>query len=194
MAKPRKDGQPKEEPEVMPEVMPGLTVKQQRFIEEYCTDFNATQAAIRAGYSEKTAYSMGWQNLRKLEISEAIKMRLSELAMSAEEITRRLAQWGRGTLAPFMRVNDYGVSVDLATEQASANVHLIKKLKVTETIRTYEGETTKEVKTEIETHDAKDAVVQLAKMQGLFIEKHEHTGKDGGPIHVTVTVVKPRES
>ena len=177
--------EPKEEPEVLPE----LTVKQQRFIEEYCTDFNATQAAIRAGYSEKTAYSMGWQNLRKLEIAEAIKMRLSELAMSAEEITRRLAQWGRGTVAPFMQVNDYGVSVDLGTDEASGNIHLIKKLKVTETVKTYEGETTKETKTEIELHDAKDAVIQLAKMQGLFIEKHEHTGPNGGPIAWTIEVV-----
>ena len=49
-----------------------LTPKQRRFIEEYLIDLNATQAAIRAGYSEKTAYSIGQENLRKPVIAEAI--------------------------------------------------------------------------------------------------------------------------
>ena len=45
-----------------------LTPKQQRFIDEYLVDLNATQAAIRAGYSAKTAYSIGIENLKKPEI------------------------------------------------------------------------------------------------------------------------------
>lgn len=45
-----------------------LTPKQQRFCDEYLIDLNATQAAIRAGYSEKTAYSMGQRLLKKVEI------------------------------------------------------------------------------------------------------------------------------
>jgi len=168
-----------DEPEEEPEALPELTVKQQRFIEEYCTDFNATQAAIRAGYSEKTAYNAGWQNVRKCEIAEAIKMRLSELAMSAEEITRRLAQWGRGTMEPFLD----GAFINLTSEKARENLHLVKKYSITD-----KG-------VSIELQDQKDAVIQLAKMQGLFVEKHEHTGKDGGPIEVTVNIVnKPRET
>ncbi|AGI32729.1 TPA: terminase small subunit [Mannheimia haemolytica] len=50
-----------------------LTDKQKRFVEEYLIDLNATQAAIRAGYSEKTAYSIGEENLRKPEIRSAIQ-------------------------------------------------------------------------------------------------------------------------
>ena len=42
-----------------------LTAKQKRFCDEYLIDLNATQAAIRAGYSEKTAYRTGADNLRK---------------------------------------------------------------------------------------------------------------------------------
>lgn len=42
-----------------------LTAKQRRFVEEYLVDLNATQAAIRAGYSSKTAASIGEENLRK---------------------------------------------------------------------------------------------------------------------------------
>lgn len=49
-----------------------LTAKQQRFVEEYLIDLNATQAAIRAGYSEKTAHSIGAENLIKPEIQKAI--------------------------------------------------------------------------------------------------------------------------
>ena len=49
-----------------------LTPKQQRFVEEYLRDLNATQAAIRAGYSEKTAKVIAAQNLSKLNIQAAI--------------------------------------------------------------------------------------------------------------------------
>ena len=50
--------------------MANLTPKQQRFVEEYLIDLNATQSAIRAGYSEKTAYSVGHENLKKPEIQK----------------------------------------------------------------------------------------------------------------------------
>lgn len=50
-----------------------LTEKQQRFVAEYLLDLNATQAAIRAGYSQKTAYSMGQRLLKKVEVQEAIR-------------------------------------------------------------------------------------------------------------------------
>ena len=49
-----------------------LTEKQKRFVEEYLIDLNATQAAIRAGYSPKTANEQGTQNLAKLSIQDAV--------------------------------------------------------------------------------------------------------------------------
>ena len=52
-----------------------LTAKQQRFVEEYLVDLNATQAAIRSGYSEKTAHDIGCENLKKPDIEKAIKER-----------------------------------------------------------------------------------------------------------------------
>ena len=55
-----------------------LNAKQKRFCEEYILDSNATQASIRAGYSEKTAYSIGSENLKKPEILAEIR-RLNEL-------------------------------------------------------------------------------------------------------------------
>jgi phage terminase small subunit len=47
-----------------------LTPKQERFVQEYLVDLNATQAAIRAGYSRKTAYSIGEENLKKPDIQD----------------------------------------------------------------------------------------------------------------------------
>ena len=49
-----------------------LTPKQNRFVEEYLIDLNATKAAVRAGYSEKTARQIGSENLSKPAIQEAI--------------------------------------------------------------------------------------------------------------------------
>ena len=55
-----------------------MTEKQKLFCEEYLIDLNATQAALRAGYSKKTAYSIGNENLKKPEIQEYIQKLLKE--------------------------------------------------------------------------------------------------------------------
>lgn len=71
-----------------------LTAKQQRFVDEYLVDLNATQAAIRAGYSEKTAYSIGNENLKKPEIAAAVAAAQEKLAgkleITAEKVLRDL--------------------------------------------------------------------------------------------------------
>ena len=71
-----------------------LTAKQQRFCDEYLIDLNATQAAIRAGYSKKTAYSIGNENLKKPEIKAYIENRMAEkeasLIADQDEVMRYL--------------------------------------------------------------------------------------------------------
>jgi len=64
-----------------------LTAKQQRFVEEYLVDLNATQAAIRAGYSPKSAYAIGSENLTKPEVKAALHAAQAEVATKAK-ITR----------------------------------------------------------------------------------------------------------
>lgn len=61
-----------------------MTPKQEQFVREYLIDLNATQAAIRAGYSAKTAGQIGEQNLKKLEIAEAIQTAMDERAERVE--------------------------------------------------------------------------------------------------------------
>jgi phage terminase small subunit len=56
-----------------------VTPKQKRFCDEYLIDCNATQAAIRAGYSEKTAYSIGQRLLKDVEVSTYIEERLLQM-------------------------------------------------------------------------------------------------------------------
>jgi phage terminase small subunit len=64
--------------------MSKLTAKQVRFVSEYLIDLNATQAAIRAGYSEKTARQAGSENLSKPDIADAIAEAQGRIAEKAE--------------------------------------------------------------------------------------------------------------
>lgn len=73
-----------------------LTDKQKRFVEEYLVDLNATQAAIRAGYSKQTAYSIGQRLLKKVEVQEAIQQaqnkRSERTQITQDEVIRRLIE------------------------------------------------------------------------------------------------------
>lgn len=61
-----------------------LTDKQRRFVEEYLVDLNATQAAIRAGYSENTARAIGAENLTKPDIEAALAAAMAERSKRTE--------------------------------------------------------------------------------------------------------------
>lgn len=84
--------------------MKGLTAKQRRFVEEYCVDFNATQACIRAGYSVKTAYSIGSENLMKPDISDAIEQRLESLDLTAAQTSKLMADIAQSSMNDYFRV------------------------------------------------------------------------------------------
>ena len=77
-----------------------LTAKQQRFCDEYLIDLNATQAAIRAGYSEKTAGVIGNENLQKPYLKEYIEKRMKEkeaaLIADQDEVLKYLTAVLRG--------------------------------------------------------------------------------------------------
>jgi len=74
--------------------MANLTAKQERFVAEYLIDLNATQAAIRAGYSEKTATEQGSRLLTNVKVQEAIAAKAGKTAekldLSAERVLRGL--------------------------------------------------------------------------------------------------------
>lgn len=64
--------------------MQKLSPKQERFAREYLLDLNATQAAIRAGYSPKTAYSMGQRLLKNVEVQKAVQSAMDERSKRTE--------------------------------------------------------------------------------------------------------------
>ena len=80
--------------------MAKMTDKQKRFCDEYLIDLNATQAAIRAGYSEKTANRIGTENLSKLVVKKYIEERMAEqekkLIASQDEVLKYLTSVMRG--------------------------------------------------------------------------------------------------
>jgi phage terminase small subunit len=83
-----------------------LTDKQKRFCEEYLVDFNGTQAAIRAGYSKDTAYSIGSENLRKPELRQFIDERIKGLSLSSEETLKAISDIAKSSL------NDYFITTE----------------------------------------------------------------------------------
>ena len=83
-----------------------LTAKQERFVAEYLIDLNATQAAIRAGYSEKTARQVGAENLTKPVIGAAIQeaqaKRSERTEITQDRVLRELAKIGFSDLRKTM--------------------------------------------------------------------------------------------
>lgn len=77
-----------------------MTAKQKRFCDEYLIDLNATQAAIRAGYSEKTARVIGAENLSKPALESYIDQRMAEkesaLIANQDEVLKYLTSVMRG--------------------------------------------------------------------------------------------------
>ena len=85
-----------------------LTEKQERFVEEYLVDLNATQAAIRANYSKKTAYSQGQRLLKNVEVQEAIqtavKKRSERTEITQDMVLKELASVAFANGTDFARV------------------------------------------------------------------------------------------
>lgn len=69
-----------------------LTPRQERFVDEYLVDLNATQAAIRAGYSRRTARQIGEENLSKPDIAAAVRQQKTERAARVQITVDRVLQ------------------------------------------------------------------------------------------------------
>jgi phage terminase small subunit len=164
-----------------------LAAKQQRFVEEYLIDLNATQAAIRAGYSKKTADVQGPRLLGNVgvaaAISEAQAKRAERTKIDADWVLQRLAieadadladlYADNGTLKPVSEwpmVWRKGLVAGIETQQEFEEVDgqkkpagMVHKVKLSDRIRRIE-------------------LIGKHIGVGAFAEKHEHSGPDGGPI------------
>jgi phage terminase small subunit len=84
-----------------------LNPRQRKFAEGFCATFNATKAAVLAGYSEKTARSIGSENLTKPDIKTAVRELLKKSAMDPEEIAARWTRLARAGLQDFYTKVEY---------------------------------------------------------------------------------------
>ena len=160
-----------------------LTTKQRRFVDEYCVDFNATKAAIRAGYATRSASQIGSENLLKPVIFSTISQKLAELSMAPAEVLKRLTDIARGSFESFLGIHKEGeFEINLNLPEAKANLHLIKKIKQTKRIINVNGSTETIITNEIELHDAKDA------LKAILAAYQRNNGLDEGDTDVIVDI------
>lgn len=160
-----------------------LTDKQKRFIEEYLIDLNATQAAIRAGYSAKTAHEQGAQLLAKLsirlEIDKAIAERSRRTGITQDRILRELAKVAFVNAADVISLDEAKIREDADRDDIAA----IASVKV-KTIPTETGEI---VEREVKTYDKLKALELLGKHLGMFTDKISISGDMGVKIVDDIT-------
>jgi len=140
-----------------------LTDKQEAFVNEYLSCWNATKAAIAAGYSERSAYSQGSRLLKDAEIASRVRERIEANAMSADEVLARLAEHARGDVADL--VDPATLTLDWKKATQKGATRLIKKIK--QTVMTAADDRQTEI-FEFELYDAQAALVHIGKQLGLF--------------------------
>lgn len=147
--------------------MAKLTEKQQRFIDEYLIDLNATQAAIRAGYSVKTADKQGWQLLEKTRVAEAISEKMAERSrrtgVNQDRVVMELAKIAFVNAADVIDSDDATIKAGATADDTAA----IQSVKV-KVIPTKEGEG---VEREIRLNDKLKALELLGKHLGMWNDK-----------------------
>ncbi|MDP0328606.1 terminase small subunit [Glaesserella parasuis] len=151
-----------------------LTDKQQRFVEEYLIDLNATQAAIRAGYSEDTAKEMGYENLTKPHIQKAI-----------QEAQNKRAERVNVTQDDVLR----GLLEVIAMSTGKQKITETELSKVDGSIVPMDVE-----KVCFEPHAANKALELLGKHLGMFKDKVDVTNSDGSLRPTIIELVAPDES
>ena len=166
-----------------------LTLRQRLFVTEYLRCFNGTQAALRSGYSRRSARQIAAENMAKPDISAAIQTGLEELAMSSSEVLARLADIARSDIADLLEITPEGFAFKLLVMNdrgrmiVNPHTRLIKKIKqrtTTYPAKTPEGEDRIVVETELELYSALDALNSLAKHHKLFADSAIEVKVDAG--------------
>ncbi len=151
-----------------------MTKKQKRFIEEYLVDLNATQAAIRAGYSPDTAGSIGSENLKKPEIrariEKAIAERSKRTGINQDRIVMELAKIALLNPKGLVNFDEATIKEDAADEDVAAVASVRVKR-----FPTKDGEG---VEREVKMYDKTKALELLGRHLGMFKDKVEISGLD----------------
>jgi phage terminase small subunit len=160
-----------------------LTAKQEAFVREYLIDLNATQAAVRAGYSAKTANEQGARLLANVSVRSAVadaqKKRSDRTEITQDRVLKEIARVAFGDPRDVMTWGPGGVtlkdSATLTDDQA------MQVSEVSETIGATGGGSLK-----LKKHDKVKALELLGRHLGMFTDKTELSGAEGGPLTVVV--------
>ena len=155
-----------------------LTDKRRAFIHEYPKDFNATQAAIRAGYSEKGANRAASRLLSNVDIQAEIDQEFAKRSLRLDEILARLTEQATASLGDFIIVNPDGDRIAFDPEMIKEKGHLIKRIRAKTTVRYSEkGDQFEYTSLDITLHDGQKALELLGKHRGMATERIEQTGE-----------------
>ncbi len=153
-----------------------LKPKQARFVAEYLKDLNATQAAIRAGYSARTARAIGHENLTKPDIAAAIAAATQKQLAGAELTAARVLEEMRRVAFSDVRAlyKDDGTlrAIHELTPEQSAAIASIEV--VHKNLTAGDGQVDTVIK--VKAWDKPRSLEMLAKHFGLLTEKVEHSG------------------
>jgi phage terminase small subunit len=168
----------------------GLTDKQERFCDEYLIDLNATQAAIRAGYSEKTAHSIGNENLIKPEIQERIREKQKEIQernkITADMVVQELANVGFMNIGEVFNENGLIQNPSMLSQKAKA---AISSVKITKRSYGRDDNKTEEETTEYKLWDKVKALTKLGEHLGIF-ENDNEENKNTNPLNRIADVLE----
>lgn len=146
-----------------------MTKKQKKFVEEYLIDLNATQAAIRAGYSPDSAKEIGSENLTKPDIAKAVDQAIAERSrrtgVNADRVVRELAKIAFVNAGEVVDL-DTALLMDKISDDDMAAIQSVK-------VKTF-GEDG--IEREVKLADKLKALELLGKHLGLFKDKVEING------------------
>lgn len=184
--------------------MTGLSRKRQAFVEEYLRMWNATEAARSVGYAHP--HVQGPRLLAIVSIQEAVERRLKEKAMGSDEVLSRLADQARADIGMFFRLTERWTDNPAPSEEvldasietdSNGNQHTMYKVRavVLDMDKLLDPHYSHLIKKfadsprnglSIELYDVQGALQLIGRNLGLFKDKVELTGKDGGNLTISV--------
>lgn len=163
----------------------GLTPKQQRFVDEYLIDLNATQAAIRAGYSVRTAKSVGAENLTKPDVraavSAAVEAQSKRTGITADVILGELLRLARVDLSEAYDDNGKLKPIRDMPEDVRRAIAGVEVDEIEEWTEGTDGKKRREVvgyTTKVKFWDKPRSLELLGKHLKLFTDVVKHEGFD----------------
>jgi len=166
-----------------------LPPKQAQFVKEYLIDLNATQAAIRAKYSPKTASRIGPELLGKTWVAEAIQKEMDKRAkrteITADRVLQELAKIGFANISDFVTLQGSGVPALDFSRADDAKLAAVSEI-TQDTYTEGRGDDAVTVKkTKFKLHDKVKALQHLGNHLGLF---RENPGGEDCPMPVKIEI------